>query len=302
MTNKTLEKMKLNLVVVLFNKDIKQSSTINSFIKNQHLFADAEVTVSIWNNGPASVAEEAKNFVSNAKNITFAIYEEVSNQSLSFIYNTLLDICATNVFFDDDTVITESYVLSLITFINTDREMFLPKIVSLGQRRYPKVNKLASDVNGTLDSLFVVSILSGISIKASLMKQLIYYFGSVFDDRFNIYGVDTSLFYRLKALKFTRYYVGSELEHDLSGISAGGANNISIFRVKERLWDFVLQTVLYRKIGSAQGLLKFVKIYRKRLGVLFILRVLVRAILFRRHPNTKKRNLPILLTMSRGRS
>lgn len=292
---------KINLIVVLYNKNIQQSTTIQSFLKNRHLLIDAEVTLSIWNNGPKSVAKEVNDFVSNLQSTNFAIYEELSNQPLSFVYNTLINPDTTNIFFDDDTVITQRYMLSLIAFFNSDREVFLPKIISLGQRRYPKVNKVAVDVDGNLDELSVVSILSGIAIKTSLISRLVNHFGSVFDVRFNIYGVDTTLFYRLKSLHFSGYYVGGELEHDLSGISAGGVNNISIFRVKERLWDFVLQTVLYLKVGSLMGLVKFVRIYRKRLSISFTLSVLLKGIVFRRHPNTKNRKLPTLLSMSEER-
>ena len=136
--------------------------------------------------------------------------------------------CA-NIYFDDDTFVTQEYVLSVNDFMKGDREVFLPSIVSLNQRRYPKVNKVAGDFNGELSELSVVSILSGLLIKEDTIRRLKCKFGDVFDHRFNIYGVDTTLFYRLKSINFDRYYVGGILEHDLSGVSAGGAQYISMF-------------------------------------------------------------------------
>ncbi|BFT29613.1 hypothetical protein D210916BOD24_07890 [Alteromonas sp. D210916BOD_24] len=290
--------MKLNIVVVLYNKTINQSKTISSLLDNVDLLLDAEVSLAIWNNGPHTIKDEVEQFISSQRFKRLIICEDVTNSSLSMVYNAMLDPDCTNIFFDDDTVITEDYVFSINDFMKSERDVFLPKIESLKQQRYPKVNKRTGNYDGELDELSVVSILSGLSIKKKTLKRLKDKFGNVFDERFNIYGVDTTLFYRLKSLKFDRYYVGGTLQHDLSGISAGGAENVSIFRVKERLWDFTLQTILYRKLGAFLGLMKFIKTYKSRLSIFFILGVFVKAIVYMGHPNTKKKSVSHILFSS----
>lgn len=279
--------MKLNIVVVLYNKALSQSKTINSLLENIDSFVDMDVSVSIWNNGPNSIEQEVSSFIDSQTFKNFVICENLSNSPLSLVYNSMLVEECSNIYFDDDTFVTKEYVLSVNDFMKSDREVFLPKIQSMGQRRYPKVNKVAGDFDGELNELSVVSILSGLLIKADTSYRLKSKFGNVFDQRFNIYGVDTTLFYRLKSLNFDRYYVGGTLEHDLSGVSAGGPQHVSMFRVQERLWDFTLQTIFYRKLGALLGLIQFLKIYKSRLSILFILGVFFKALVFMGHPNTR---------------
>lgn len=282
--------MKLNIVIVLYNKAICQSKTVNSLLDNIDSFFNTEITVCIWNNGPSSIRDEVAAFIDSQTFKNFVVCENLSNSPLSFVYNSMLNEECANIYFDDDTFVTQEYVLSVNDFMKGDREVFLPSIVSLNQRRYPKVNKVAGDFNGELSELSVVSILSGLLIKEDTIRRLKCKFGDVFDHRFNIYGVDTTLFYRLKSINFDRYYVGGILEHDLSGVSAGGAQYISMFRVRERLWDFTLQTIFYRKLGALLGLIQFLKTYKSRLTISFVFEVFVKALFYMGHPNTKKKS------------
>jgi hypothetical protein len=108
-------------------------------------------------------------------------------------------------FFDDDTIVPENYFI----FNDGDDEKFdlmIPMIIDVVTNKicYPVVN--GEIVNTEENKIFAekdsyISIGSGLVIFNKLVSKINKRYGTVFDERFALYGVDYSLFRRIDGLK-----------------------------------------------------------------------------------------------------
>lgn len=237
----------LDILVLLYNIEPIESCTVSALIDIDVTLFDVNLT--IWNNGPKTISQEVSQILlEKGYNVNFE--ETLYNASLSEIYNKFVENSnARNlIILDQDSIISEEHLKTSI--FNTDYYLILPMIKCNAQIHYPVVNKkLAHKSESLVGKNKVVSIMSGVTISLELSKLLIDRYGSVFDERFYFYGVDTTFFLRIYHIagKQFQYKVTEGFEHSLSRLEKK-KDELSDFRVKERAYDLGLQFRYYSSL------------------------------------------------------
>lgn len=230
--------MKIAFLIILYNKEILDSSTVvtlSKFIKENEI----EHKIILWNNGPHAIKKLDLGF-------EYEIKQDLTNRPLSFIYNLFISHNDADkyVFLDDDTQITEDY-FSKISKRSFD--LLVPDIIVGHQKLYPvKFKKYSSNF---------VSIGSGICCSRGLCTKLKDEFGKAFDERFLFYGVDTTFFYRVNTISDIQIINEGTLIHSLSRLDINEKNNS--FRLYERCVDIALQNRYYFSRRTFRSGIKF---------------------------------------------
>ncbi|MFM5019587.1 hypothetical protein ACEUDO_01240 [Aeromonas rivipollensis] len=197
--------------VVLYNKKISQSETLIS-LRKYATSLDKKIKIVVFNNGPQiQIAEDFPDFIS--------VHQVLINGSLSKIYNKFIDLYQANkyVFLDDDTNITKDYLSDIL---NVDFKVFMPKIKCQGIEHYPVVT-----------SSGVQTITSGLAISHVAIQEIKGINGFVFDESFDLYGIDTAFCYFINKKKYQYTISNVHLEHQLSHMNGSSGE----FRRKEVL-------------------------------------------------------------------
>ncbi|HHS9506706.1 TPA: glycosyltransferase family 2 protein [Raoultella planticola] len=213
------------IIVVIYNKKIQSSQTLNSLL---HTFA-TDSHLLIFNNGPESLEldDDIYKSLKDKFNNNIFIQEDLSNRPLSVLYNYAINehkgysyYCL----FDDDTNIPVDY----FSEIETARKQYpvdlmLPVIRSVSDDtvHYPLINGKPTDIKGIVSSDNIVfSIGSGLVIFDSLIKSFKSNNIKLFDERYAFYGVDFSLFRRIRVIQkngcSVNISVVSSLSHSLA--------------------------------------------------------------------------------------
>ncbi|MCT7466317.1 hypothetical protein N5T78_06985 [Aliarcobacter cryaerophilus] len=191
---------KINFCIVLYNKKIFESNTITSldnYFRNNKVLGD----IVVFNNGPEEVElYDADYFICN---------QVLVNASLSKIYNKFIDEYLSDyyVFLDDDTFLTDTFLNELK---NIDSDIFLPQISCEGEIHYPVIKNQSMQ-----------TITSGLTLSSKIIQDLKSYHQKVFDERFDLYGIDTAFCNLINKMKLNYEISNSIIEHDLSHISSG---------------------------------------------------------------------------------
>lgn len=208
---KTIEACGWNniFLVVLYKKRSTESATLNSLFRGASYLEKSDLVI-IWNNGPLP---EKSLFEFGVK--TFFI-NFLENKPLSEIYNKFSSLNYKNlVILDDDTDLTVEFLDTVKSYRSS--RLGLPDIIFNGQTIYPKKFEKPYMLKKSGGEPFPISISSGMVLPYDLANFLKCEFGQVFDQRFKVYGVDTSFFYRLQQVgslqSITRL---PPLEHKLS--------------------------------------------------------------------------------------
>lgn len=191
---------KINFCIILYNKKISESDTIKSldnYFKNNKIIGN----IVVFNNGPKKVEVPNQDY--------FICNQVLINASLSKIYNKFIDEYPADfyVFLDDDTFLTDEF-LNELENINSD--IFLPQISCNGEVHYPIIK-----------SQSIQTITSGLTLSSKIIKDLKRHNNKVFDERFDLYGIDTAFCNMINKMKFNYEISISIIEHDLSHISSG---------------------------------------------------------------------------------
>jgi len=197
--------------VVLYKKQPVESETISSLIDNLPNLNASSIVV-IFNNGP----EISKNC--NLPDFII-VHQVLINGSLSKIYNKTLDLYQANkyIFFDDDTCVNSYYLAELNT---RSFKVFFPEVFCQNIKYYPVISKTG-----------VQTITSGLAISNDAVIEIKDINGFVFDESFDLYGIDTAFCYFINKSSFEYTVSKSALEHQLSHISGTSGE----FRRKEVL-------------------------------------------------------------------
>lgn len=233
--------MNISAVIVLYGKSVSDSLTYNTIFKYREKFNK----IVIYNNGPGSVELPSIDNTSQ-----FELINDLSNSPLSKIYNDFINnnLCDRYVFFDDDSTITDEYINNLLS----DPQYYdvgIPLIHSSHDMNiyYPVISRIKNIFN----EKYILpkksySIGSGLILSSSVVLLIKNKFGNVFDERFVLYGVDLSVFFRLDTIIDSRDILCSSqgvIVHDLSKFH----QRKSKFRIEELLIDQVLQYKIYHK-------------------------------------------------------
>ena len=243
------------ILIVLYNKKIEDSTTVRNLLECKTL---SNSKVVIWNNGPLSIPLNNINERFIDCGYQFEYIEELTNSSLAKVYNSVLRIPASKyIILDHDSTVNESYLKEVV--IISSNEVGMPRIYSGNQLVNPCINMLPIvDVSSRLSGEVITTIGSGLVIGnavASLMKDK---FGEVFDERFILYGVDTTFCYRLHSLdKKATIKIINGFEHSLSRLESHNENlETLIFRKKERSCDLGLRIRFY-SVGRIRELTSY---------------------------------------------
>lgn len=227
--------MKCIYLILIYNKEILDSQTALSLL---HPKIDAKsASLIVWNNGPSEITLDIDD-ATKYKWQHVELIQTLDNKPLSYIYNQVIEHYPADryVFLDDDSQLTEEYLTAVSS---SQAGVAVPAIYSHGEHRSPSVNgKFNPGPYQVTDK--VIAIGSGIGVRHDIAQQLKAHYGDVFDSRFALYGVDSTLFLRLHALGLSNkveMIVG--FEHSLSRLESE-SQTMSQFRQVERAYGFGL--------------------------------------------------------------
>lgn len=238
------------ILVLLYNKEIESSETLQSIIKSKLNFSNAKIVV--WNNGPYSFIEKDVS-VFELKGYSVVIRETLNNESLSVIYNSFISESSAKkyIILDDDSTLNEDYISA--SNILEPSQIGMPVIKNMGRTTSPKINKKVSYPGIVIkNSDKVATIGSGLVLGEGVVRELIKNYGAVFDERFYFYGIDTTFCFRVFDSKMTdRIRIISGFEHRLSRLQ-NEEEGLTEFRRLERSYDLglTLRYYNYKSLGS----------------------------------------------------
>ena len=257
--------VKSALLVVMYGKVKLNSQTFISLCNIAASTLNGNEHIYIFNNGPQLLNDnEGINRLQTIFEV-ISISQDIHNRPLSVIYNEFLSINGYDryIIFDDDTQIPSEFFSQINESYNMDRsvELQLPKVISdtSNTQRYPKYDNIIVNEVKYIDGDKLLSIGSGLIIYKTLIDKFRKYNLSPFDERFALYGVDYSLFNRIKLIekkyneKF-RILVSSSITHSFSAANT----KFELWRKKERMIDHLL-TIKYYGGSRVLRLMKLTK-------------------------------------------
>lgn len=246
-------------IIVIYSKQIDESLTLKTLLTNN--IANKN-TVLIWNNGPNSIKNE---FDINYRMSNYHLVETLTNEPLSLIYNTCIKKHCDSQYFvilDDDTELTKSYFNALNNL--NDIDLLLPHIVDGNTKKIvaPTDNGRIITVDGEISLKKPGSVSSGMVISKRLTKLVQkYYKGTIFDENFALYGIDSTFLMRVKKINKKEKIIAiskGSLIHSLSN-SLQEEQKIKSFRQKEMSYDIALTLRHYPSFGKLKTFLRDLK-------------------------------------------
>ncbi|HED2159663.1 TPA: hypothetical protein R4X75_000079 [Klebsiella pneumoniae] len=232
------------LLIVLYDKHPKDSKTIASILQNDSL---NNTKVILWNNGPSriEIADAIAEFRQHGYLCDFI--ETIENNSLAYIYNYVIANFSSKryILLDHDSSLTTNYLQDL-KLVETD-QIGMPQIFFKRKLVNPCLDFLPyAELNNRKSfSGPIMTIGSGLVIGRELIDKLEVNFQKVFDERFYLYGVDTTFCLRLYKASLSNSIVFIRgVEHSLSRLESE-TGLINEFRRKERSCDLALRIRYY---------------------------------------------------------
>lgn len=252
--------MKISILVVLYQCDLNSSKTLSS-LNSLKLFED--VNVDVVNNGPDFIEEQCDRL-----KYKFSLIQQVENRKLSVVYNEFINRNESDyyVILDYDTILGDDYVDLLNGLAANEvrkNDVIIPKVLCGERQFYPK-NKREYRL---FEKNTLISIGSGLILGRDVIQKIRIQFGSVFDERFHIYGVDSSIFRRLNRLYggYTELVDGT-IYHSLSSQEIE-TTSVKKFRGLERSSDLGLSLRYYPSLRLLCYLIYFVFTCYFKIGV-----------------------------------
>lgn len=250
------------ILVVLYNKDVDKSESLKSLLNIKNISAD----ILIFNNGPKRL-EQNSSFIKGLEEKYKKVYvaEDVQNRPLSVLYNGVLTEYKrykTFYIFDDDTFIPNDFFTKTIDKIESN-DLVIPQIISDTEHSvcYPLINGVPYDRNTGIKSTDTVySIGSGLVISLTLIEKFERSGIDLFDNRYALYGVDFSLFRRIRSLMQAGMKINIAVAGSLNHSLAKRKKNKESWRKQEITIDQVLTSKFYTK-----GYLGFMWVLIKKL-------------------------------------
>ncbi len=250
----------VSVLVVIYGKKLKESKTLMSLLTSNFY----DFNLSIVNNGPTEISQDDEYLCEIKENIkTTSLINMLENAPLSKIYNSFIFNNKESkyyVFFDDDSEIEPDF-LQKVSFSNV--QLLLPRIYSIDDFKYYYPTE--GDVVVVDEKKIIINSLMSISSGLAIEKELVRYFynhydGYVFDERFALYGVDTSFFLRLREISKSEIISvesSSILRHSLSRVVAEKSERRDI----ERLYDTAVTARHYPQFITKNHFFKIVLYY-----------------------------------------
>lgn len=236
-------------LVLLYGCTIKSSVTLKSFVELNVKLKNCKIVV--WNNGPDPIDKKDISFFEGLGYIV-EIIETLNNESLAVIYNQfILNNCAEKyIFLDDDSVLNENYLVASSDI--SKNEIGMPIIKFNREVQSPRIDgDVWSEESKINDDSKVLTIGSGLVVGADVIKIFTKKYIAPFDERFYLYGVDTTFCLRVFSSKMTnRIKIISGFDHSLSRLEKEDVR-MSDFRRLERSYDRGLTFRYYKSFPCA---------------------------------------------------
>ncbi|MFM3123961.1 hypothetical protein AB8R05_28145 [Klebsiella variicola] len=253
--------MKTIVLVVLYGRENTKTSTTQSLLNLPTNYKN--YTLLLFNNGPSFINTEGDiHFLNLQRRFgSVFLYNDISNRSLSDIYNSMFESFAADryIIFDDDSFFSEDY---FNTSLNQDIDIHLPLISSNTDQRiyYPrKDGQIVKNMEEYIErngKCKIYSIGSGMIIYSSLISKFKKMSQHLFDPHFALYGVDFSLFRQIEknisSSYSVKFYINGTIHHSMTGLD----KKIPKWRHEERMYDYIL-TIKYYSRNKYVGRIKF---------------------------------------------
>lgn len=232
------------VLVVLYNCKPVDSVTIQSLLDSRP--AGMKTKFIFWNNGPTR-----QHFDFNeASGLDVELAETIQNESLAKIYNQFINKVQSKLYviLDHDSSVSSNYIAAINTV--SEGQCAFPIIWNENKATGPLVN--GSIVNKPRPLAFsdtLLAIGSGVIIGCDIVQAIQDSYGNVFDERFYLYGIDSTFCYRLERLKLsTSCKIIPGFQHSLSRLE-DESTKVTDFRRKERSYSFGLTLRHYKKLS-----------------------------------------------------
>ncbi|KHN53083.1 hypothetical protein [Pectobacterium fontis] len=245
--------MKISCVVIIYNSMLQNSDTLKSLTKCKTDGIDLDILV--WNNGQELLIEEDINnfmMVCQENKISAKIYQDITNISLSKIYNFFIDNFSFDIvtLLDQDSKIPNDFFYKINNSEKSD--IYIPKIIVNNNEKdvqyYPH---LYDNPNIVIDEGYisspVISAMSGVSMSKIAIDKIIKERGFIFEERLALYGIDNDFFRTIKKMSIQKLslYCVNEIHHSLSTLDP--KEEKSDFRIIENLYFKYFIRIEYQK-------------------------------------------------------
>ncbi|GAC23343.1 hypothetical protein GMES_1044 [Paraglaciecola mesophila KMM 241] len=236
--------MKISILVVLYSCEAKNSQTINTLISSGG--ARNNVQLIIWNNGPELLEDTNLEVLRNEGFEAVKIIETTNNIALSKIYNDFIKKWPSSryIMLDHDSTLNKQYVD--LALEDESIEIGVPLITVDGEVKSPSMDIRKGHEDGPYNHKDrIVGIGSGIVLSESAILMLKNRYTHVFDERFYLYAVDTTFFFRVRDAGLNeKLKLIHGFEHSLSRLEVE-SNEKAMFRKIERSCAIGLCTRFY---------------------------------------------------------
>lgn len=186
------------ICIVLYSRSPKNSDTLQSISSID--FASIGVRPSFYIRDNSIEGFDLEGFKEIVRS-PVVVSHDSANMPLSYVYNRFVEQCSDadlSIIFDDDSVVTKEYFSQFGDFLSSNASVAVPTIfdgslmISPGTTSGIKGKSLAfSSLNiGAENHLPLVAMMSGVVIKRFVFDL----WGVRFDERLNLYGIDTKFF------------------------------------------------------------------------------------------------------------
>ncbi|MEY8717071.1 hypothetical protein [Francisella philomiragia] len=224
--------MMIVMIVVIYNQKIEDSATISSLMNIDLDLSKCRLV--IWNNGPKIIDKKIQH---TEKFYSIDFFETLENISLAKIYNYLIELydCQKYIILDHDSTLSKEFMTDALK-LESDYVGF-PIINDIS----PFVNRKFVNKKGLCKADDkVLAISSGMVISKYAISNIRQAYSSIFDERFYLYGVDTSFCLRLiKSFEIDKIKIIDGFDHS-SSLLIEESQQIKKFRKKERTYASAL--------------------------------------------------------------
>lgn len=232
------------ILVTLYEKSIFESKTLCSLFSGKKYFIESRYYLVVRDNGAVDQSEDFLLLLSKL-GIEGRYFWDGENKPLSIVYNSVIDARYNRfqlfVNLDDDTVLNDDYFNSLLNLTGMPGfSIAIPKVIVgkcmvspgyyIGFKGFGKKRIR----NGFVSSRFFMAITSGMVIEKKFLART----GLRFNERLNLYGIDTDFFLQARRRVKKIYIMSSEIKHSsalkqLSGsdLSKRMSNRYSAWRI-----------------------------------------------------------------------
>ncbi|KFJ42065.1 hypothetical protein IBE48_09475 [Francisella philomiragia] len=220
------------ILIVIYDQKVEDSATISSLLDIDLDLSQCRLV--IWNNGSKIIDKKIQH---TEKFYSVDFFETLENISLAKIYNRVIELydCQKYIILDHDSTLSREYMIDTLK-LESDCVGF-PIINGIS----PFVNRKNINQKGSCKADDkVLAIGSGMVLSKYAINSVLQVYSSIFDERFYLYGVDTSFCLRLiKSFEIVKIRIINGFEHS-SSLLIDEPQEIKKFRKKERTYASAL--------------------------------------------------------------